>query len=147
MMQKRFWLLWVLLVACPLQVARADLGFWSSALVGTWRHPRNGDKYRFNSDATYTFWAGAVKRKGGNLSHSGSWKIVQPTARESGGSLEGPVALRLNSTSRVVLEKGVRRTVATNRTFRIVVDTIRHDGEAPENNAYRIGDAIWKRVK
>lgn len=135
---------------CPLVFAapaRADLGFWSAALVGTWRHPSNGDTYQFKPGATYHFRAGAAKRRAGGLSHSGFWKIVQPTEKESGGSMEGPVALQLSSTSRTVSQGGRVRVLPSNRVFRIVVDTVRHDREAPEKNAYRIGNTTWKRLR
>ncbi len=132
----------------PATTARADLGFWSRALVGTWRHPTNGDRYRFGSDATYTFSAGPYKRKGGQLSHSGFWKIVQPTQAESGGSMEGPVALVLRSRSRVVKRGRQRVVLDSRRSFRIVVDTSPDEnGEGVVDDRYYIGGAKWIRVR
>lgn len=128
---------------------RADLGFWSAHLVGTWRHPSNGDRYQFRSDATYTFFAGAAKRRNGNVSHSGFWKIVQPTAKESGGSPEGPVALRLNAHSRVVLEGKKPRVLRSNRIFRLVVDVtvIPKEDNLVDKKYYLINRTRWVRVR
>ncbi|PQV65152.1 hypothetical protein B1R32_102160 [Abditibacterium utsteinense] len=145
---KRLWFLWLFLLACPVQMARADLGFWSAHLVGTWRHPTNGDIYRFRSNATYSFFVGKAKRRGGNLSHSGYWKIVQPTSKESGGSMEGPVALRLDSKSRTVLEGKKSRVLKSNRRFRVLVDIVQksEDGLVDKNH-YIINGARWIRVR
>lgn len=147
-MSKRFWVLGLLLLAFA-PAAHADLGFWSAALIGKWRHPTNGDTYQFRRDSTYIFRAGA-KRSAGNLSHAGFWKIVQPTQQESGGSLEGPVVLSLKSTSRVVLEGQKPRVLRSNRRFRIVVDIARRvktDADSIDTNRYWIGDTRWKRVR
>lgn len=146
-MKKQFCLLGLLLLFFSPQAARADLGFWSAHLVGTWRHPKSGDKYHFRSDATYQFKGGAKNRRRGNVSHSGFWKIVQPTEKESGGSMEGPVALSLRSTSRTVLQGGRERVLKSNRVFRIVVDTVQSDSEWIDKNGYWIGGTKWKRVK
>lgn len=145
-MKNRFWVIGLLWLAFPLPTARADLGFWSARLVGTWRHPKHGDQYQFRSDATYTFWAGASKRRAGNLSHRGFWKVVAPTFKESGGSQEGPVALLLKSTSRVVLEAKKPRVLRSQRVFRIVSDTIRSKEGMIDPNRYRIGGATWRRA-
>ena len=135
------------LTLLPLRAARADLGFWSQALVGTWRHPGNGDLYRFNSNATYTFTSGRAKRRAGQLSHSGHWKIVQPTEKESGGSMEGPVALVLDSRSRVV-HRGNRRVVLpSRRAFRLVVDVVFDDEHQLKINRYYLGEVQWIRVR
>lgn len=135
----------------PIRVAHADLGFWSRALVGTWRHPTNGDRYRFGSDATYTFTAGPAKRRSGQLSHSGFWRITQPTEEESGGSQEGPVALVLNARMRVVRRGGQRVVLNTKRSFRLVVDVlpvdIEQNEEGRDNNFYFIGRTKWIRVR
>ncbi len=132
----------------PAVPARADLGFWSHNLVGTWRHPTNGDRYRFGSDATYTFSAGPFKRRSGQLSHSGFWKIVNPTQRESGGSQEGPVALVLNARTRIVLQGRKRVVLDTRRSFRLVVDiAFDENGEGMDDNFYTIGKTRWIRVR
>lgn len=127
--------------------ARADLGFWSAALVGIWRHPKSGDTYRFRSDATYVFQAGSAKRRAGNISHSGHWKIVQPTQKESGGSMEGPVALRLDSKTRTVLEGQLPRVLKSNRRFRLAVDVAKSRENLVDRRHYLIGGVIWKRVR
>ena len=137
----------LLLLAISARVARADLGFWSNALVGTWRHPRSGDVYRFRSDATYEFVAGPRKAKAGELSHSGWWKIAQPTRKESGGSQEGPVALVIKARKRTVAGKGGTRTLATKRDFRLVVNTVLIDGKGMTRELYRIDGVTWKRVR
>ncbi|BCM89302.1 hypothetical protein IAD21_01147 [Abditibacteriota bacterium] len=128
-------------------VAHADLGFWSRALIGTWRHPTNGDLYRFNSNATYTFTAGKASARTGQLAHSGSWKIAQPTQRESGGSMEGPVALVLNSHNRTIKRNGRKVTLTSTRSFRLVVDVVHKGGEDIEPNHYYIGRTKWIRVR
>ena len=130
-----------------IQNARADLGYWSAALVGNWRHPSNGDRYRFNSNGSYVFTSGPAKARGGNLSHSGFWKIVQPTEKESGGSFHGPVALILRSRSRVVRESRRRRVVRSHRTFRILVDSAASEEENSLQSDYYIGGVRWKRVR
>ncbi|RYX81706.1 hypothetical protein EON83_22745 [bacterium] len=133
----------------PASLAHADLGFWSKALIGTWRHPSNGDVYRFNSNATYTFTAGKANARSGQLSHSGYWKIAQPTERESGGSMEGPVALVVKPRSRVVLRSGRKVTVATTRSFRLVVDVaFKSHGDERETDPdyYNISGVKWRRV-
>lgn len=130
-MIKPFWLLGLFLgLLAP--IASADLGFWSAKLVGKWRHPQNGDFYEFRSNATYTFRAGAAKRRAGNISHSGFWKIVPPTLREAGGGMEGPVALLLKSNG---------------QTRRLVADTVRSSDGEMVRNRYLIGGARWKRVR
>lgn len=127
-------------------IAHADLGYWSAALVGNWRHPSNGDRYQFHSNGTYIFTSGPAKARTGHLSHSGFWKIVQPTQKESGGSLEGPVALILRSKTRVVLERK-RRILRSNRTFRILVDSAADGEENSMRSDYYIDGVRWKRVK
>ena len=126
--------------------ARADLGFWGANLVGTWRHPVSGDRYHFRSDATYTFTAGAAKRRTGQMSHVGFWKIVEPTPRESGGSLEGPVALLLKSRRRVVWENSKRRMLRSNRVFRLVVDVMVREENRVDKRYYHIGGVKWVRM-
>ncbi len=131
-MNKHFWLMGILAFASPIKIARADLGFWSARLVGSWRHPTNGDLYQFRSNATYTFRAGAAKKRGSHISHSGFWKIVPPTDREAGGGMEGQVALRLKSPQ---------------RTRRLVVDIVtRGEGEV-SREFYQIGGAKWRRTE
>lgn len=139
-------------VLFSVQIARADLGFWSAALVGKWRNPKSGDTYRFRSDATYVFQAGsakrrAAKRRAGNRAHSGFWKIVQPTKRESQGSMEGPVALRLDSRTRTVLEARKLRVLRSNRRFRIAVDVAKSGENLVDRHHYFIDGVIWSRVR
>lgn len=122
------------------RAAHADLGYWSAALVGTWRHPTTGDVYRFNSNATYT-WSHARPTAESVIGGSGYWKIVQPTTKESGGSQEGPVALLLKQ--RKLVFKKHRRRYARNVKMeeRLVVNTVRN------KNFYYIDGTNWKRVK
>lgn len=143
------WLAGLIFVLTLGQVStvRADLGFWSAHLVGTWRHPSNGDRYQFRSDATYTFFAGAAKRRNGNWSHSGFWKIVEPTAKESGGSLEGPVALSLKARNRVVFEGKKPRVLRSNRIFRLVVDVALKEDNFVAKKYYFINGTRWVRVR
>ncbi len=143
----------MLLLVCALwtatstATARADLGFWSSALIGKWRHPTSGDTYQFRSDATYVFRAGSAKRRAGLLSHSGFWKIVQPTQKESQGSMEGPVALLLDSRQRTVLKGQESRVLRSKRRFRIVVDVAKSGENRVDRRHYFIGGVAWKRVR
>lgn len=146
-MKKRFGWFLLFWMAFSTQTARADLGFWSAALRGVWLNPQNGDRYQFRSNATYTFWAGNSKSRSQSVSHSGWWKIAPPTQKESGGSMEGPVALVLRSTARTVSQGGRERILKSTRTFRIVVDTVQSDGERIDKDFYRIGKVKWKRVK
>ena len=129
------------------RTVRADRGFWSRHLVGTWRHPSNGDRYQFRSDATYSFFAGAAKRRNGDLSHSGFWRIVDPTAKESGGSLEGPVALGLSARSRVVLESNKPRVLRSSRNFRLVVDVVPDEASFVNKKYYLFSKIRWVRVR
>lgn len=127
-------------------VARADLGYWSAALVGTWKHPATGDLYRFNSDATYTL-INAKPTSEAVAGSSGYWKIVQPTPKESSGSQEGPVALLIKQ--RVIRFKeddGRQYTRNLKMEYRLVVNTVIVDG-AEKKNLYTIDRAQWKRVK
>lgn len=138
-----------LLMLCALlspRAARADLGYWSAALVGTWKHPTNGNVYRFNSDATYTLTY-AKPTEEGVAATSGYWKIVQPTQKESGGSMEGPVALLIKQRKLTFQEDDGRRyTRNFPFQYRLVVDTVIVDGE-DKRDLYRIDGATWKRVK
>lgn len=133
------------LALLPAPVARADLGFWSQALVGTWKHPTNGDRYRFGSDATYTFTAGEAKARRGTLSHSGFWRISQPTEEESPG-FHGPVALIIDAKSRIARQGRKKVVLPYNRSFRILVNTAGEDGET-DSGHYYIGGAKWIRVR
>lgn len=134
------------LALLPTSVARADLGFWSQALVGTWKHPTNGDRYRFGSDATYTFTSGPAKARKGTLSHSGFWRISQPTDEESPG-FHGPVALIIDAKSRVARQGRKKVVLAYNRSFRILVNTASQDESPSDGTRYIIGDARWIRVR
>ncbi len=131
----------------PVGLAQADLGSWSHALIGTWRNPTSGDLYRFSPNATYTFTAGQAKARGGQLAHSGYWKIAKPTESESGGSMEGPVALVLNSRTRTVRRNGRKVTLVSHRSFRLVVDVVQNDEREIDPNHYIIGHAKWVRVR
>lgn len=138
-------LLMVLAVASP-RAARADLGYWSAALVGTWRHPTNGDVYRFNSDATYTFTPGGAARQHGHLWHSGWWKIGQPTAKER-AAMHGPVALIIKARRRTVIDGSSTQVVPTKRDFRLLVNTVLVEGKGDSRDLYRIDGVNWRRVK
>lgn len=131
----------------PSRVVRADLGYWSRALTGTWRHPTNGDCYRFGSDATYTFTAGPAKRKSGQLSHSGFWRMSRPTEEESDGSLDGIAALILDSKSRIVRRGKNRVVLDSNRSFRLIVVNAQDANGEPTDDAFYIGRAKWIRVR
>ena len=135
------------LALLPAPAARADLGFWSQALVGTWKHPTNGDRYRFGSDATYTFTAGAARARKGTLSHSGFWRISQPTEEESPG-FHGPVALIIDAKSRIAKRGRQKVVLGYNRSFRILVNTASQDNESPDDGTrYIIGGIKWIRVR
>lgn len=126
------------------RAAHADLGYWSAALVGTWKHPTTGDVYHFNSNATYTL-TNAKPSKKGVAGSWGYWKIVQPTAKESGGSMEGPVALLIKQ-RKVTLQKDRRRYTRNGKMdYRLVVNTVR-DNKGDKKNLYSIDGAQWKRV-
>lgn len=128
------------------RAAHADLGYWSAALVGTWKHPKTGAVYRFNSDATYTMTSPKPNHER-IVGSSGWWKIVQPTEKESGGSLEGPVALLIKQRKTTFLEEhGLRHTENLKMDYRLVVDTIGAPGEK-NRNLYQIDGVNWKRVK
>ena len=137
----------MLLAVLSPRAARADLGYWSAALVGSWRHPTTGDVYRFNSNATYT-WTRAKATVESVIGSSGYWKIVQPTAKESGGSQEGPVALILKQ-RKIVFENensGKRYSSNLKMDSRLVVNTVIVN-DAENRNLFRIEGANWKRVK
>ena len=134
-----------LMFAFAPRAAHADLEYWSAALFGTWKHPRTGDLYRFNSNATYTLTYAKVGEQH-RAATSGWWKIVQPTQKESGGSQEGPVALLLKQRKVTFLEPhGQKRTENRKKDYRLVVNTV--ETEAGSNrNLYWIDGAQWKRV-
>lgn len=141
----------ILLAICVLssvtQTARADLGYWSAALVGTWKHPTNGDVYRFNSDATYTFYKFRKNVKSdGVILHSGWWKIYDAGRKVFGP--HGPVGLRLKARTREVMRAGKRRTMKTNRVFELLVNTpFGVEGDPSENGKYYLLDGVkWLRT-
>ena len=141
-----FFVLAALMAVLTPRAAHADLGYWSAALIGTWKNPRNGDVYRFNSNATYTMTSLKPSHER-IIASSGWWKIVQPTEKESGGSQEGPVALLVKQRKITFLEEsGLRHTEDFKFDYRLVVDTI---GEADEKNRdlYRIDGVNWNRVQ
>ena len=78
-------------------------------LVGNWKSNLN-DFYVLRSNGTYTFSTGMSDT--GNLSHSGTWSL-----------LNGGHTLRLHSTRRVVLEGRRRRTLRANKTFRLAIES------------------------
>ena len=128
------------------RAAHADLGYWSAALVGTWKHPQTGAVYRFNSDATYTM-THAKPTTENVVGSSGWWKIAQPNQKESGGSQEGPVALILKTRKITMLgQNGKRYTSDIKVESRSVVNTVFVD-DAENRNLYRINGVNWKRVK
>ncbi len=61
--------------------------------------------------------------------------------------MEGPVALRLNSISRTVLEGKKPRVLKSNRRFRIIVDVAEIEAGMTDKNHYYIGGARWIRVR
>ena len=136
----------LLLAVLTPRAARADLGYWSAALIGTWKHPQTGDIYRFNSDATYT-QTYAKPTEEAVKGASGWWKIVQPTAKESGGSMEGPVALLLKQ-RKITFQEDDGRVYTRNlkNEYRLVVNTV-GVGDEEDKNFYRIDGINWKRVK
>lgn len=128
------------------RAAHADLGYWSAALLGTWKNPQTGEIYRFNSNATYTMTSPKPTHER-VVASSGWWKIVQPTQKESGGSLEGPVALLIKQRKITFLEEhGLRHTENLKLDTRLVVDTVGAPGEK-NRNLYQIDGVNWKRVK
>ncbi len=135
-----------LLFALAPRAAHADLGYWSAALVGTWKHPQTGEVYRFNSDATFTH-SYAKPTEENVVGASGWWKIAQPTAKESGGSQEGPVALIFKTRKITILgQNGKRYTSDIKNDSRSVVNTV-FVKDAENRNLYRIDGVNWKRVK
>ncbi len=141
----------VLLAICVLsatvQTARADLGYWSAALVGFWNHPTNGDVYHFYSDATYTFYKfQKTGNREGLVSHSGWWKIYDPGNKVSGS--HGPVGLRLKARRQVVLRDGKRHTLKTRRVDELLVNTsFGVEGDPSENGQYYLMDGVkWART-
>ena len=127
------------------RAAHADLGYWSAALIGTWKHPQTGDVYRFKSDATYTM-SHAKPTTEMVAGSSGWWKIAQPTEKESGGRPEGPVALILKQRKLFFNDEGRKYSSNLKMEYRLVVDTI-STGEKDNKNLYRIDGVNWKRVK
>ena len=136
----------LLMAALTPRAAHADLGYWSAALIGNWKNPKTGDVYRFKSDATYTLtYAKPTEQK---LSvTSGYWKIVQPTEKESGGSMEGPVALLIKQ-RKITFKEDDGRTYTRNfkNDYRLVVNTVFVE-DAEDRNQYRIDGANWKRQR
>ncbi|RYX81951.1 hypothetical protein EON83_21660 [bacterium] len=101
-----------------LQPAAAQRAFRSD-LIGSWQSNLD-DHYTIRSNGTYTFTTG--DRLTGNVSHSGTWSL-----------LDGGHTLRLHATRRVVLEGRSSRTLRADKTFRIELEnpdfnTIRLDG-------------------
>jgi hypothetical protein len=86
-------------------------------LINNWE-ARNGDRYVFRVDGTYTFYAGPAKRKSGNISHSGTWNLsgYRNSTQES---VVGTAQLTLHSTRRTVLEGRRKRVLRAKRTFKI----------------------------
>lgn len=66
----------------------------------------DGDLYTFRRDGTYLFTAGRAKRSGGNVSHSGTWRVTG-----------GGTTLRLHATRRTVLERRRPKTLRANTLF------------------------------
>ncbi len=127
------------------RAAHADLGYWSAALVGTWKHPQTGEIYRFNSNATYTttYAKPTTEMVAGS---SGWWKIAQPTEKESGGGQEGPVALILKQRKLLFNNEGRKYNRNFKMEYRLIVDTVTAD-DAENKNLYRIAGVNWKRIK
>ena len=95
--------------------------------IGSFRNKRTGDVYRFRSNGNYTFEAGPAKRRSGNISHSGTWRILD-YYEGSSDSDSNVGTLQLRSTRRVVLEKRKRRTLRANRTFQLPMALSMEDG-------------------
>lgn len=127
------------------RAAHADLGYWSAALIGTWKHPQTSEIYRFNSNATYTvtYAKPTTEMVAGS---SGWWKIAQPTEKESGGSQEGPVALILKQRKLFFNDEGRKYSSNLKMQHRLIVDTVIVD-DAENRNLYRIDGINWKRLK
>jgi hypothetical protein len=69
--------------------ARADLGFLERAPRRHLASPSNGDRYQFRSNATYTFLAAPPNDAAASVSHSGFWKIVEPTDKNPAEAWKG----------------------------------------------------------
>lgn len=95
--------------------------------VGSFRNKRTGDTYRFQANGSYTFEAGPAKRRSGNVSHSGTWRILDYYEGSSDDS-SNMGTLQLRATRRVVLEKRKRRTLRTVRTFQLPMALSMEDG-------------------
>lgn len=92
-----------------LQPATAQRAFRAD-LVGNWTS-NLGDFYTLRSNGTYTFTIG--DKMMGNLAHSGTWSLTN-----------GGHTLRLHATRRVVLEGKRRRSLRSNKTFRLAVENL-----------------------
>lgn len=105
----------------------SPIRFARQRLVDSWDHRSNGDRYVFRSNGKYTFIAGRAKRATGTVSHSGTWRLTDYSRRTEEG-VEADVSLRLHSTSRVVSQRGQRRTLKTNRRETIRLTLTEADG-------------------
>jgi hypothetical protein len=86
-------------------------------LINTWE-ARNGDRYLFRVNGTYTFYAGRAKQRSGNISHSGTWRLGE-YRNSTQESVVGTARITLHSTSRTVLEGRRKRVLRANRTFKV----------------------------
>lgn len=110
----------------PLSSARADEADMIASVSGLWRNSA-GDAYRFQRNGTYTFSAGAAKRRAGNISHSGTWRLTG-----NGMHFDG---FRLRSTRRTVLEGRRRRVLRSARVFNLSWDNaMGQEGETDESS-------------
>ncbi|RZA20327.1 MAG: hypothetical protein EOP10_18360 [Proteobacteria bacterium] len=102
----------------PRAVAQSSAAEYAgNHLINTWQ-ARNSDRYIFRVNGTYTFYAGLAKRKSGNISHSGTWRLSE-YRNSTQESVVGTATLTLRSTSRTVLEARRKRVLRANRTFKI----------------------------
>lgn len=97
------------------------------SLADTWLHRSNGDRYVFRSNGTYTFSAGRAKRRAGNVSHSGTWRLSNYSGQAPEG-IAATVTLGLRATRRTVLEGRRRKTLRANNRFTFPVEVTEADG-------------------
>ena len=89
---------------------------YSSGMTGRYYNPDTNDAYTFRSNGTYTFSAGPAKRAGGNISHSGTWKL---SSYWRGPADTSGATLNLRARTRVVMEGRRRKTLRAARTFKL----------------------------
>jgi len=102
-------------------------------MTGTFRDSQSGDSYQFRRNGSYTFTSGRSGRATGNLSHSGTWKLL--SSWEGEGHAEGGT-VQLKATRRVVLRGGRQRVLRASRTFRLAM-------KFPFENGVIGIDSVW----